>query len=128
MVLKTTDEGISFQLGDSDMVKSGETICVLGYPEEKEQSRADGTLIGFLNHGRRIRFKALVGPGYSGGPMLNSEGEVIAVIHGAKNKRGDGVAIPSNTLKALLAETGNVEVEPLSTWQRRLNVHCAYCV
>lgn len=122
VVLKTTDEGISFQLGDSDMVKSGETICVLGYPEEAEQCRADGTLIGFLNHGRRIKFKAPIGPGYSGGPMLNSKGEVIAVIHGAKNKRGDGVAIPSNTLKALLAETRNVEVEPLSTWQKRLDV------
>ena len=123
VVLKTTDEGISFQLGDSDMVKSGETVCVLGYPEEEEQSRADGTLIDFLNHGRHIKFKAPAGPGYSGGPMLNSKGEVIAVIQGAKNKRGDGVAIPSNTLKALLAETGNVEVESLSTWQKRLDVH-----
>ncbi len=123
VVLKTADKGTSFQLGDSDMVKSGEPICVLGYPEEEERSRADGTLIGFLNHGRHIRFKAPVGPGYSGGPMLNSKGEVIAVIRGSKNKSGDdGIAIPSNTLKALLAEAGNVEVEPLSTWQKRLNV------
>ncbi|MDE0634245.1 MAG: tetratricopeptide repeat-containing serine protease family protein [Candidatus Poribacteria bacterium] len=122
VVLKTADKGTSFQLGDSDMVKSGEPICVLGYPKE-EECRSDGTLIGFLNRGKRIRFKAPIGPGYSGGPVLNGKREVIAVIQGGKNKSGDdGIAISSNTLKALLAEAGNVEVEPLSTWQKRLNV------
>ncbi len=120
-VLKTSDVGSSFQLGDSNMVKSGEPICVLGYPEEEEQRGSDGTLIGFLNRGKRIRFKAPIRQGYSGSPMLNSKGEVIAVIHGS-NKSGDGIAIPSNTLKTLLAETESVEVEPLSAWQKRSDV------
>ena len=121
-VLKTSDVGTSFQLGDSDMVKSGEPICVLGYPEEEEQCRADGTLIGFLDRGKRIRFKAPTRPGYSGGPVLNSNREVIAVDHGINKSGNEGIAIPVNLLKALLAETESVEVEPLSAWQKRLDV------
>ena len=121
-VLKTSDVGTSFQLGDSDMIKSGEPICALGYPEEEEQYRSDGTLIGFLNRGKHIRFKAPAGPGYSGGPVLNSKREVIAIIQG-KNKSGnEGIAIPANTLKALLVETESAEVEPLLAWQKRRDV------
>ena len=72
---------------------------------------------------KRIRFKAPVGPGYSGGPMLNSKGEVIAVHHGSSNKSGDdGLAIPSNTLKALLSEAEGAKIEPLSVWQKRRDV------
>lgn len=122
VVLKTADKGTSFQLGDSDMVKSGEPICVLGYPKEKE-CRSDGTLIGFLNRGKRIRFKAPIGPGYSGGPVLNGKREVIAVFCARKNKSGsEGIAIPVNTLKALLVETESAEVESLLAWQKRSDV------
>ena len=127
-ILKVSDEGTPFQLGDSDTTQSGEPICVLGYPdypEEAARSKAEGTLIGFLNRGKRgkcIRFKAPVGPGYSGGPMLNSKGEVIAVHQGTRNRSDDGIAIPSNALKALLTEAASAEVEPLSVWQKRYSV------
>ena len=125
-ILKVSDEGTPFQFGDSDTAQLGEPICVLGYPgypEEEARSKAEGTLIGFLNHGKRIRFKAPVRPGYSGGPMLNSKGEVIAVHQGSRNKSGDdGIAIPSNTLKALLTEAASAKVEPLSVWQKRYDV------
>ena len=86
-ILKVSDEGTSFQLGDSDRAQPGEPVYVLGYPgypEEEKRSKAEGTLIGFLNRGKRIWFKAPVRPGYSGGPMLNSEGQVIAVHHGSQ--------------------------------------------
>ncbi len=125
-ILKILDEGASFQLGDSDRAQPGEPIYVLGYPgypEEERRSKAEGTLVGFLNHGKRIWFKAPVGPGYSGGPMLNSKGEVIAVHYGSKNRSGDaGIAIPSNALKALLTEAQGAKVEPLSAWQKRRDV------
>ena len=127
-ILKVSDEGIPFQLGDGDTAQPGEPICVLGYPdypEEAARSKAEGTLIGFLNRGKRgkcIRFKAPVRPGYSGGPMLNSKGEVIAVHQGTGNRSDDGIAIPLNALKALLIETASAKVEPLSVWQKRLDV------
>ena len=125
-ILKVSDEGTSFQLGDSDRAQPGEPVYVLGYPgypEEEMRSKAEGTLIDFLNRGKRIWFKAPVKPGYSGGPMLNSKGEVIAVHHGSKNRYGDeGLAIPSNTLKALLTEAQGAKVEPLSAWQKRRDV------
>ena len=126
VILKVSDEGTSFQLSDSDRAQPGEPIYVLGYPgypEEEARSKAEGTLLGFLNRGKRIWFKAPIRPGYSGGPMLNSKGEVIAVHHGSKNRSGDeGLAIPSNTLKALLTEAQGAKVEPLSTWQKRRDV------
>ena len=125
-ILKVSGEGTPFQLGDSDRARPGEPVYVLGYPgypEEERRSKAEGTLIGFLNRGKRIWFKAPVRPGYSGGPMLNNKGEVIAVHHGSKNRSGDeGLAIPSNTLKALLTETQGEKVEPLSAWQKRRDV------
>ena len=122
VILKTSDGGIPFQLGDSAGIQLGEPICVLGYPEE-ERSRADGVLMGFLNHGKRVRFKASVGPGYSGGPVLNSEHEVIAIHRGSRNKSGDdGIAIPSNAIKALLTEAEAAKIEPLSVWQKRYDV------
>ena len=127
-ILKVSDEGIPFQLGDSDKAQPGEPICVLGYPgypEEEARIKAEGTLIGFLNRGKRgkcIRFKAPVRPGYSGGPMLNSKGEVIAVHQGTGNRSDDGIAIRSNVLKALLTEAASAKVEPLSVWQKRYSV------
>lgn len=125
-ILKVSDEGTPFQLGDSDKAQPGEPVYVLGYPgypEEERRSKAEGTLIGFLNRGKRIWFKAPVRPGYSGGPMLNNKGEVIAVHHGSKNRSGDeGLAIPSNTLKALLTEAQGAKVEPLSAWRKRRDV------
>ena len=107
-ILKVSDEGTPFQLGDSDPAQPGEPICVLGYPsypEEEARSKAEGTLIGFLNRGKRIRFKAPVRPGYSGGPMLNSKGEVITVHQGTGNRSDDGIAIPSN---ALIVDSENI--------------------
>lgn len=125
-ILKVSDEGTPFQLCDSDRAQPGEPVYVLGYPgypEKEKRSKAEGTLIGFLNRGKRIWFKAPVRPGYSGGPMLNSKGEVIAVHHGSKNRSGDeGIAIPANTLKALLTEAQGAKVEPLSAWQKRCDV------
>jgi S1-C subfamily serine protease len=56
-----------------------------------------------------IQTDAAVNPGNSGGPLLNSRGEVIGITtliasNGAEQSSGIGFAIPVNTAKAVIAD------------------------
>jgi S1-C subfamily serine protease len=56
-----------------------------------------------------IQTDAAVNPGNSGGPLLNSRGEVIGITtlianNGADQSSGIGFAIPVNTAKAVIAD------------------------
>lgn len=99
-------------LGDSDNVKPGQMAVALGAPFGLEGSITVGVISGV---GRSIpgaaqrpitdmlQTDAAVNPGNSGGPLLNSKGEVIGIntaIEAASS--GIGFAIPINTAKSLL--------------------------
>ena len=97
--------------GDSDTVKKGETVYVVGNPHGLEGTFSDGTLSAI----RRdytidlLQITAPISPGSSGGPVLNGRGEVIgvatlgSVIADAQNLN---FAIPSNYLKTMLRKLG----------------------
>lgn len=101
------------RLGDSDYVRIGQQVLVLGSPYGLGFTLTTGIVSGLVslpgagtpNASRLIQTTAPMNPGNSGGPMVDSEGRVIgittAVVTGAQNI---GFAIPINTAKAVLSE------------------------
>lgn len=122
-VLKVAEEGTPFLLGNSKKVRKGEHACLLGNRNNKTD-RVEGTVDSIRNSGKHIvvEFNITDGQGYSGSPLLNMKGEVIAIICSGAPPVDDGesikgTSIASNLLKDLLDETD--QVESLDAWQKR---------
>jgi serine protease Do len=104
----------SAELGDSDNLKVGQLVIAVGNPFGLTGGPTVTTgIISSLN--RNIEFEdgilelvqtdAAINPGNSGGPLVNINGEVIA-INTAKipYAHGIGFAVPVNTAKTILHE------------------------
>ena len=110
VILKISGEGMPLPLGDSDIVRRGESISVVGFPAGTYKVMT-GTVRNTRSSDKRILTTADTRGGSSGGPLLNSKGQVIG-IHVARDE-----AIPSNALKALLSQS--TQVEPIEQWHKR---------
>ena len=136
VILQISAEGMPLPLGDSDTLKKGERVyavrCTGGGVEERGARGAvtEGTVHGILSNDTHLRLKAVLSAGNSGGPIINRAGEVIGIAAagsssatgtGADNTREFAYAIPSNAVKALLAEAG--AAEPFETWRQRPRIH-----
>lgn len=120
-VLKVSEEEIPFDLGNSETVKKRSRICAIGYDGDKGNSAA-ATVRGIEKKDKWLRLHIpAAGPGWSGCPVLNDKGEVIAVISrgSAKPSRSRGYAVPSNLLETLLTSVEPTDVQPLAEWQNR---------
>ena len=113
--------------GDSDLVEVGDVCFAMGSPAGLSQSvtrgiisnlalmsnrlgsfRLDGEYVGELV--RWLGHDAVIYPGNSGGPLVNSVGEIIGINEVAIASLGG--AIPSNLAKKIareLSETGSVK-------------------
>ena len=123
-VLKIAEKGTPFLLSDSNAVRKGDQVCVIGYPKKKV-STVEGSVHSIRNSGKHLWLNFKLSEGNSGGPVLNAKGEVIAVAAAGSmsfdNSAPDrGISISSNVLKSLLEKTG--EVEPLDVWQKRSRI------
>ncbi|OGS21919.1 MAG: hypothetical protein A3J83_03330 [Elusimicrobia bacterium RIFOXYA2_FULL_40_6] len=100
------------KLGDSDKVKLGEKIVVLGSPFGLEETATAGVIShvgrpfsagpGWEFPVNVIQTDAAINPGNSGGPMINMKGEVIGINYASTSKNiseGIGFAIPINIAK-----------------------------
>ena len=127
-VLKVSEEEIPFALGNSETVKKKARICAIGYDGDKE-NRAAATVRGIEKKDKWLRLHIpAAGPGWSGCPVLNTKGEVIAVLSRGSLKPGKGYAVPSNVLEALLTSAEPTDVQPLAEWQNRprIRAYLAY--
>ena len=120
-IVKIVEEGTPFPIGDSNKVRKGDRVCVIGYPERKV-STVEGSVHSIRNSGKHLWLNFKLSEGNSGGPVLNTKGEVIAIVTNAgmsfDNSTTDkGSTISSKILKLLLKKTG--KVEPFDVWQRR---------
>ncbi len=102
-------------LGESDVVRVGEWVMAVGNPLNMDHTvtvgvvSAKGRVLGLSREGTSfenyIQTDAAINLGNSGGPLVNTRGEVIA-INTAINARGQnlGFAVPVNILRRILPQ------------------------
>ena len=95
----------TLSIGDSDKIEVGESVFAVGNPEGLEGTFSQGIVSSIREVGsdKLLQITAPISPGSSGGPILNSKGEVIGVSV-ATYREGQNLnfAIPSNYFKSLL--------------------------
>ena len=107
-LLKVTAYAIKpLSLGDSDKVRTGETVYVAGNPQGLEGMFSDGLISRRDKLTKdRLQMTVPISPGSSGGPVLNKKGEVIGVsfitLEGRQNLN---FAIPVKYLNKLLKQS-----------------------
>ena len=107
----------SLPLGDSDAVEIGQDVYAAGNPRGLTGTFSAGIISAIrpegnaLVAGKVIQITAPISPGSSGGPVLDSNAEVIGIAVG-QHTGGQNLnfAIPVNYLKDLLTRTGNVPI------------------
>ncbi len=124
-LLKVTAPGIKpLLLGNSTDVKIGETVYVAGNPKGLEGTFSNGIISSLRdkNTKERLQMTAPISPGSSGGPVLNSKGEVIGVsfmtLVGGQNLN---FAIPSRYLTELLTKSKSKPAKPLAQGNRSIS-------
>ncbi|RKU17039.1 hypothetical protein C6501_04825 [Candidatus Poribacteria bacterium] len=113
-ILKVIGEGEALPLGNSDVVRSNEPISIIGFPDEKYKV-TEATLHSIRNSDKWLRIKVRAVSGSSGGPVLNSKGQVIGIQASGDDSFSD--AIPSYMLKGLLTQSESTE--SLEHWHKR---------
>ncbi len=97
---KTRLNTVSF--GDSENVKVGQKVLSIGNPFGFSNTLTQGIISRIDYVKNRFQTDAAINPGCSGGPLLNSNGEVIGISQSIYNPDhnisniGIGFAIPSN--------------------------------
>jgi serine protease Do len=104
------------ELGDSDQLVVGQAAYAIGTPYGLENSFSVGHISAFRDFGRYydgtipaefIQTDAAINVGNSGGPLLNSKGQVIGIasriLSVSGGFQGIGFVVPINTAKALLS-------------------------
>ena len=127
VLLKIAGTGAPLPLENSDNVQIGEKVYTLGYQDDLRYKGAAGTLESRYKDNEWLQIKTQFSSGNGGGPLLNSESEVVGVVaYGTGSVSGGdtatvATAISSNVLKELLASSG--EVMPLDRFQKHSRVH-----
>ena len=104
------------KLGNSDKLAVGQKVFVIGSPYGLENSFSAGYISGFRNFDRLydgtisaefIQTDAAINSGNSGGPLFNSNGEVVGIashiLSISGGFQGLGFVVAINTAKQLLA-------------------------
>ena len=108
---------VVLKMADSDQVKIGEKVFVVGAPYGLGHSLSSGYVSGIIKdkedqnpftNSEYIQTDAAINTGNSGGPMINMKGEVIGVVSNILTQSGGfqgiGFASSSNITKDLLFE------------------------
>lgn len=120
-ILKISASGLNaLSLGDSSKIKLGQMAIAIGTPLGEFTNTVTTGIISGVGRGitagsayegfvekldNVIQTDAAISPGNSGGPLLNSAGEVVGINAAiAQEGQNIGFAIPSNVVRELLAD------------------------
>jgi len=105
-------------LGDSDHVRVGQRIMVVGAPLGISHTltvghisarRADRGLMSSMSETELFQTDAAINQGNSGGPMFNLQGEIVGIVSHIVSKTGGhqglGFAVTSNVARELLIDS-----------------------
>ncbi|TWT54088.1 Periplasmic serine endoprotease DegP precursor [Rubripirellula amarantea] len=112
---------VGADVGDSDAIEIGDWVLAIGSPFRLEATVSAGIIsaknraISRINRGRLIQTDAAINPGNSGGPLIDLDGNVVAINTAIATRNGGyqgiGFAIPINQAKWIaeeLAQHGKV--------------------
>lgn len=95
-------------LGDSDRIRKTHEILALGYPLLQQMVKSTQGIVSgqeWLGGNSYFQITAPLNPGNSGGPALNSAGEVIGInTAGIPSAQNIGFVIPINEVKSTLKD------------------------
>jgi len=116
-VLKVNGAGFAaLPMGDSNTVRQGQEVLVLGYPLPTQVGFEDVTVTRGIVSALRstqgtVQIDAAINPGNSGGPVLNLRGEVIGVAVARVERTAQGrpvqqinYAVLSNLVRTILPQ------------------------
>jgi TPR repeat protein len=115
LVLLSVDgfRGPALNIGDSNAVAVGDTIYAVGNPQGLEGTFSAGIIssIRKVSDGSLLQITAPISTGSSGGPVVNSKGEVIGVAVASFKEAGQNLnfAVPSNALDRILEKRKAVQ-------------------
>lgn len=109
--IKTDQPLQTVKLGDSEQIKVGQKVLAIGNPFGFNGTLTQGIISRIDYTKNKIQTDAAINPGSSGGPLLNTSGEVIGINQSIYNPDnnisniGIGFAIPVNIVKEFLGKT-----------------------
>lgn len=117
IILKVKDinESVApLNLGNSVSIHIGETIYAIGNPKGYEGTVSNGIISGIREADKLIQMTAPISRGSSGGPVINSKGEVIGVsVLSRRDAQNLNFAIPSVYLEKMIAAAKVLPLTPL---------------
>lgn len=115
VILKVEGQGSGvLKIGDSDSVKLGDDVTTIGTNKDVPADIVKGKLKRIATS--YFRLQATLPSGFSGAPVINEDGEVIAICtEGGETKR-TGTVVPSKYLTVLLRDMTTHE-KSLKQWR-----------
>ncbi|MFH1831842.1 MAG: trypsin-like peptidase domain-containing protein [bacterium] len=101
-------------LGNSDIIRRTNQILALGYPLSQEKLKSTQGIVSGrenIDNESYIQITAAINKGNSGGPSLNSKGEVIGInTCGVSKAQSVGYIIPINDIKNVIKDLHKVRL------------------
>jgi tetratricopeptide (TPR) repeat protein len=112
-------------LGDSESVREGEKVYVMGNPRAERNVLSEGILIGAKelgNYRRMLQMTAPFSEGMSGGPVFNKNGEVIGIAtfvlreaRSSQSSQSLNFAVPINIVKDAVTARKVIDFKDIRT-------------